>query len=99
LLLAIDLIVYLIFLLNERSFINPKIAAIPRTPGTGKEPSDIALIEKKRGQVPFLITLNKYLRQLPGEAIEVAWPDEDVLLDLDTPEDYERLTRRCLEKP
>jgi molybdenum cofactor cytidylyltransferase len=41
--------------------------------------------------------LNVYLRQFPEETTEVAWPSDEVLLDLDTPEDYERLRVRFPE--
>src|SRR5262245_3300844 len=38
--------------------------------------------------------LNKYLRQFKNETLEVPSAAPDVLLDLDTPADYERLRRR-----
>ena len=38
--------------------------------------------------------LNKYLRQFAGETLEMPADSPDVLLDLDTPEDYERLKSR-----
>jgi CTP:molybdopterin cytidylyltransferase MocA len=37
--------------------------------------------------------LNAYLRRHAAETCEVAMPWPDVLLDLDTPEDYERCCR------
>jgi molybdenum cofactor cytidylyltransferase len=38
--------------------------------------------------------LNAYLRQFLAETLEVPVDSADVLLDLDTPEDYERLRKR-----
>lgn len=38
--------------------------------------------------------LNIYLRQFPNETLEIPVDDPDVLLDLDTPEDYLRLRER-----
>jgi molybdenum cofactor cytidylyltransferase len=38
--------------------------------------------------------LNAYLRQFPNETLEVSVDSPDILIDLDTPEDYERLRRR-----
>ena len=38
--------------------------------------------------------LNTYLRRHPAETLEVPVTSADVLCDLDTPEDYERLCRR-----
>ncbi|MCX7700951.1 MAG: nucleotidyltransferase family protein [Gemmataceae bacterium] len=38
--------------------------------------------------------LNLYLRQFPGETLEITVDNPDVLLDLDTPEDYLRLCDR-----
>jgi CTP:molybdopterin cytidylyltransferase MocA len=38
--------------------------------------------------------LNKYIRAQAGETLELPWPSEDVLLDLDTPEDYEIVRQR-----
>jgi molybdenum cofactor cytidylyltransferase len=38
--------------------------------------------------------LNTYLRQQAGETLEVPVESADILLDLDTPEDYERLRQR-----
>jgi molybdenum cofactor cytidylyltransferase len=39
--------------------------------------------------------LNVYLRQQMGETLEVPVPTAEVLCDLDTPADYERLARRA----
>jgi CTP:molybdopterin cytidylyltransferase MocA len=41
--------------------------------------------------------LNGYLRQHPAATLEVAVASPEILLDLDTPEDYERLKRRFPE--
>jgi molybdenum cofactor cytidylyltransferase len=35
--------------------------------------------------------LNVYIRHMGVETLEVDWPSEEVLRDLDTPEDYQRL--------
>jgi molybdenum cofactor cytidylyltransferase len=35
--------------------------------------------------------LNAYVRRRVDETVELAWPSDDVLRDLDTPEDYEQL--------
>jgi molybdenum cofactor cytidylyltransferase len=43
---------------------------------------------------PHDLGLNAYFRQFPIETLEVAVDSPDVLLDLDTPEDYERLRKR-----
>jgi molybdenum cofactor cytidylyltransferase len=40
--------------------------------------------------------LNKYLRQFQSETLEVPADSPDVLLDLDTPEDYEQLRARFM---
>jgi molybdenum cofactor cytidylyltransferase len=37
--------------------------------------------------------LNSYIRDHPGDVIEVDWPNDEILRDLDTPEDYERLLK------
>jgi molybdenum cofactor cytidylyltransferase len=44
--------------------------------------------------LPPGLGLNVYLRQQAAETVEVAVSSADVLCDLDTPEDYERLLRR-----
>lgn len=38
--------------------------------------------------------LNRYLRQFETETLQVAVDSSDILLDLDTPDDYERICRR-----
>jgi molybdenum cofactor cytidylyltransferase len=38
--------------------------------------------------------LNEYIRAHADETCEIHWPNDDVLFDLDTPEDYERLLKR-----
>jgi molybdenum cofactor cytidylyltransferase len=38
--------------------------------------------------------INAYLREHLAATLELAWPDDAVLQDLDTPADYERLQRR-----
>jgi molybdenum cofactor cytidylyltransferase len=38
--------------------------------------------------------INAYLRQHADTTREVAWPDDAILTDLDTPEDYRRLVER-----
>jgi molybdenum cofactor cytidylyltransferase len=38
--------------------------------------------------------INTYLRQHSDTTREVAWPDDAILTDLDTPEDYRRLVER-----
>lgn len=43
---------------------------------------------------PADVGLNAYLRQFPGETLEFRVSTPDVLLDLDTPEEYERLRKR-----
>lgn len=35
--------------------------------------------------------LNRFIRERQAETLELAWPDAEVLRDLDTPEDYRRL--------
>lgn len=35
--------------------------------------------------------INAYIRAHAGETMELPWPSSDVLLDLDTPEDYRKL--------
>jgi molybdenum cofactor cytidylyltransferase len=35
--------------------------------------------------------LNTYIRARAGETLELPWPDDEILRDLDTPEDYRRL--------
>ena len=42
--------------------------------------------------------LNTYLRSLASPVRELPMDDENVLLDLDTPEDYDRLRQRY-ERP
>lgn len=44
-------------------------------------------------QLPAGTGVNAYLRQQASHTLEVPWPDAAVLLDLDTPEDYDRLVR------
>jgi molybdenum cofactor cytidylyltransferase len=44
--------------------------------------------------LPQGVGLNRYFRQHVGETLEVPVASADVLCDLDTPEDYERLRRR-----
>jgi len=41
--------------------------------------------------------LNHYIRERVAETLELAWPDADILCDLDTPEDYRRLLDSPLE--
>ncbi|MFO0964069.1 MAG: nucleotidyltransferase family protein [Gemmataceae bacterium] len=43
---------------------------------------------------PYDQGLNTYLRQFPAETIELPWPDDSVLRDLDTPEDYAKLVMK-----
>jgi len=38
--------------------------------------------------------LNAYLRQFPNETLELSVDSPDILIDLDTPDEYERLRRR-----
>jgi molybdenum cofactor cytidylyltransferase len=38
--------------------------------------------------------LNKYIRGHGGETVELPWPSAEVIIDLDTPTDYEELLRR-----
>ncbi len=47
------------------------------------------------GTLPAGRGLNAYIRSHPDETLELPWPGADVLLDLDTPQDYEDLLRRC----
>ena len=42
--------------------------------------------------------LNRYFRQQQAETLEVPVESADVLCDLDTPEEYERLRRRWQER-
>lgn len=42
--------------------------------------------------------LNRFLRQMTAETVEVAWPDDSVTRDLDTPEDYERMMKSRLRE-
>lgn len=42
--------------------------------------------------------LNAFIRSLPAETLEIPWESADVLCDLDTPEDYERLARNHATK-
>jgi molybdenum cofactor cytidylyltransferase len=39
--------------------------------------------------------LNAYIRQHEGDTKEVEWLSDEILYDLDTPEDYERMLKRC----
>ncbi|GIW81450.1 MAG: hypothetical protein KatS3mg105_3257 [Gemmatales bacterium] len=43
---------------------------------------------------PANVGLNKYLRQFAEETLEYSVSGDDVLIDLDTPEDYRRLLER-----
>jgi molybdenum cofactor cytidylyltransferase len=43
--------------------------------------------------LPNGLGLNAFIRSLPAETLEIPWKSADVLCDLDTPEDYERLAR------
>jgi molybdenum cofactor cytidylyltransferase len=43
--------------------------------------------------------LNRYFRQHTAETLELTVDSEDVVLDLDTPEDYARLARRWQAEP
>lgn len=43
---------------------------------------------------PSGLGLNAYLRRQAPGTVEVEWPNGDVLLDLDTPDDYAALTKR-----
>jgi CTP:molybdopterin cytidylyltransferase MocA len=38
--------------------------------------------------------LNKYIRGHGDETVELPWPSAEVIIDLDTPTDYEELLRR-----
>ena len=40
--------------------------------------------------------LNAYVRAHDSETLEIPWPSAEVLRDLDTPEDYERLKRKMM---
>jgi molybdenum cofactor cytidylyltransferase len=37
--------------------------------------------------------LNAYIRMRTGQTRELSWPSDEILRDLDTPEDYQRLLR------
>jgi molybdenum cofactor cytidylyltransferase len=84
------------------------IGEYTRVSGRGAFPIVIPTFHGRRGH-PTLIAwrhverlrlhpedqgLNAYLRTLPGHVRELPMGDENVLLDLDTPEDYERLRKR-----
>jgi molybdenum cofactor cytidylyltransferase len=38
--------------------------------------------------------LNAYIRSRAAETLEIPWPNDEILLDLDTPEDYVRICGR-----
>lgn len=40
--------------------------------------------------------LNAFIRAHAAETFELAWPSDEILRDLDTPEDYERLLKEAL---
>ena len=35
--------------------------------------------------------LNRYIREHSAQTLELDWPSDEILRDLDTPEDYRRL--------
>jgi molybdenum cofactor cytidylyltransferase len=43
--------------------------------------------------------LNAFIRARAVETLELAWPSDEILRDLDTPEDYARLLREYTETP
>lgn len=42
-------------------------------------------------QMPADLGINRYIREHAAETCELAWPSDEILRDLDTPEDYRRL--------
>jgi molybdenum cofactor cytidylyltransferase len=76
---------------------NPdKTIIIPTHAGRRGHPTLIAWghVEGIR-QHPAGQGLNTYLRRHAAETLEVPVASADILFDLDTPEDYERLRQRC----
>lgn len=72
-----------------------KTIALPVHNGKRGHPALIAFSHRKgMAAFPRHLGLNSYLREHLNETIELPWPTDDVLLDLDTPDDYERLRAR-----
>jgi molybdenum cofactor cytidylyltransferase len=74
--------------------------AVPAFQGKRGHP---ALIDWRHAEniraLPGGVGLNVYLRQHMAETLEVAVTSPDVLWDLDTPEDYERIARSWRASP
>jgi molybdenum cofactor cytidylyltransferase len=84
-----------------------------RAEGTPRSPSLIPIYQGKRGHptligwkhvpgiraLPPDLGLNRYLRDHTAETLELPVESDSVLIDLDTPEDYERLLARYSNSP
>lgn len=82
--------------LLEARRVNPQATIVlPTHEGKRGHPALIAWkhAEGMRG-LPADQGLNVYLRQHQDETLELPWPTADVLTDLDTPADYEKLRRK-----
>jgi molybdenum cofactor cytidylyltransferase len=83
------------FIVKEFGEQNTRSIAIPTFEGRRGHPAVIAW-KRVAGLHAFPpgLGLNAYLRELTDETLEVPVSSDSILIDLDTPEDYERLQTR-----